>query len=145
MAPETLPVAADFCGLRCVPLSPTANPVHANRSPSKDTWTSGSIGRAGFTINYGLRQRDNSVYLNIDNSKPAFDALTAQREAIEAEFGHALEWKEEDGQLSRSILFRQDGGYRSDPDEWPAIHEQMIEAMLRLDRVMRPRVQGLRA
>lgn len=119
------------------------NPVHANRSPSKDTWTSGSIGRGGFSINYGLRQRDNSVYLGIDNNKSAYAALAEQKEAIEAEFGAPMVWKEEDGQLGRSIIFRQEGGYRSDPDEWPAIHEQMIDAMLRLDRVMRPRVQAL--
>lgn len=118
------------------------NPVHANRSPSKDTWTAGSIGRAGFTINYGLRQRDNSVYLWIDNNKQTYDALMGQKEAIEAEFGAPLLWREEEGQLGRSIIFRQQGGYRSDPDEWPAIHEQMIEAMLRLDKVMRPRVQA---
>jgi hypothetical protein len=118
--------------------------VHANRSPSKDTWTSGSIGRAGFSISYGLRQRDNSVFLQIDNNQPTYDALMDQKEAIEAEFGAPLVWKEEDGQLGRSIIFRQEGGYRSDPDEWPAIQEQMIDAMLRLDRVMRPLVQALR-
>lgn len=120
------------------------NPVHANRSPSKDTWTSGSIGKAGFAINYGLRQRDNSVYLWIDNNKPAFDALMAQRDAIEAEFGNPLIWKEADGQMGRSISFPHDGGYRSDPDQWPAIQEQMIQDMLKLDEVMRPRVQALR-
>lgn len=97
------------------------NPVHANRSPSKDTWVAGSIGRAGFSISYGLRQRDNSVYLWIDKNKAAYDALMAQREAIEAEFGAPLVWKEEEGQLGRAISFTQDGGYRSDPDEWPAI------------------------
>lgn len=120
------------------------NPVHANRSPSKDTWTSGSIGRAGFSISYGLRQRDNSVYLWIDNNKAAFDALMAEKDAIEAEFGAPLHWREEEGQLGRAISYTQDGGYRSDPDEWPAIQERMIDAMLRLDRAMRPRVQALR-
>ena len=120
------------------------NPVHANRSPSNGTWTAGSIGRAGFSINYGLRQRDNSVYLWIDNDKAAFDALMEQKVAIEAEFGHPLIWEEKGDQLGRSIIFRQAGGYRSDPEERSGIQRQMIEAMLKLDEVMRGRVQALR-
>lgn len=120
------------------------NPVHANRSPSKDTWTSGSIGRAGFSISYGLRQRDNSVYLWIDKNKAAYDALLAQCETIEAAFGAPLVWKEEEGQLGRAISFTQEGGYRSDPDEWTSIQDKMIDAMLRLDKAMRSRVQALR-
>lgn len=118
--------------------------VHANRSPGKDTWISGGIGRSGFSISYGLRQRDNSVYLWIENDKTAFDTLYAQKEAIEAEFGAELDWREEEGQQGRSIGYTQDGGYRSSPDEWPAIQDRMIDAMIRLDRAMRPRVQALR-
>jgi hypothetical protein len=121
------------------------NPVHANRSPSKDTWISGSIGRAGFSISYGLRQRDNSVYLWIDNNKAAYDALVAQKEAIEAEVGSPLEWKEVDGQMGRVISLRQDGGYRSDPEAWPTIQDKMIDVMLKLDQAMRARVQALPA
>ena len=117
--------------------------VHANRSPSEGTWISGSIGRAGFSISYGLRQRDNSVYLWIDNNKGVYDSLMVQRDGIETEFGAPLVWKEEDGQRGRSITFNQDGGYRSDADAWPVIQEQMIDAMLRLDSAMRTRVQAL--
>jgi hypothetical protein len=121
------------------------NPVHANRAPSEGTWTSGSIGRAGFSISYGLRQRDNSVYLWIDNNQAAYEGLRDQKDAIEAEFGAQLIWKEDDGQRGRSVVFTQDGGYRSDPDAWPSIQERMIDAMLRLDQAMRARVQVLPA
>jgi len=122
----------------------TRNPVHANRSPTKDTWLSGRIGRNGFEISYGLRQADNSVYLWIENSKAAYDALVAQQAEIEDEFGSPLQWREIEGQLGRAIAFQQDGGYRSPPEECPAIQERMVEAMLRLDRVMRPRLQELK-
>jgi hypothetical protein len=119
------------------------NPVHANRAPSESTWTGGSIGRAGFSIVYGLRQRDNSVYLWINNNRAAYEALMDQKEAIEAEFGAPLVWHEQEGQQGRYISFIQDGGYRSDPEAWDAIQEQMIDAMLRLDKAMRGRVQEL--
>ncbi|MFQ3596401.1 MAG: DUF4268 domain-containing protein [Sphingomonadaceae bacterium] len=109
------------------------NQTHANRSPNSGTWLSGSIGRSSFSINYGLRQHDNSVYLWISNSKAAF----------EAEFGVPLRWVEAEGQLGRMIEYRQDGGYRSAPEEWPEIQARMIDAMIRLDRALRPRVQAL--
>lgn len=118
--------------------------VHANRSPSESTWISGSIGVAGFNISYGTRQHDNSVYLWIANDKAAFDTLADQKDEIEAEFGSPLEWNQSPGVLGRAIAFAQDGGYRSDPSEWPAIQDRMIDAMIRLDRTLRPRVQALR-
>ncbi|WP_164155265.1 DUF4268 domain-containing protein [Sandarakinorhabdus rubra] len=118
--------------------------VHANRSPTKDTWLSGSIGVAGFSISYATRQYNNSVYIWIANDKAAFDKLAEQKDAIEAEFGSPLEWTETQGVLGRGISFPQDGGYRSDPTEWPGIQDRMIDAMIRLDRVMRPRIQALR-
>ncbi|MCZ8283166.1 MAG: DUF4268 domain-containing protein [Aquidulcibacter sp.] len=119
------------------------NPVHANRSPSKDTWISGSIGRTGFSISYTLRQRDNNVHLWIANNKAAYDSLLNQKAEIEEEFGAPLIWKEAEGQMGRTISFPQQGGYRSDPEEWPAIQERMIDAMLRLDSALRARVQAL--
>lgn len=118
--------------------------IHANRSPGTDTWISGGVGRSGFSISYGLRQHDNSVYLWINNDKEAFDALEAQKESIEAEFGEALGWHEEEGQQGRSIHFNQDGGYRSDVESWPEIQDRMIDAMIRLDQALRRRVQALR-
>lgn len=119
--------------------------IHANRSPGKDTWISGGVGRSGFSISYGLRQRDNSVYLWIDDNKAAFDALGLQKDAIEAEFGDELTWREEAGQLGRAIGFTQDGGYRSPPEEWESIQDRMTDAMIRLDSAMRARVLALRA
>jgi hypothetical protein len=117
--------------------------IHANRSPSKDTWISGGIGRAGFSINYGIRQQDNNVHVWIANDKAAFHSLHAQRDEIEADFGEPLSWDENPDQLGSSITFRQQGGYRSSPDEWPVIQEYMVDAMINLDRAFRARVQGL--
>jgi hypothetical protein len=119
------------------------NPVHANRSPGNDTWMSGSIGRSGFSISYGIRQQDNSVYVWISNDKSAFHALQSQKDEIEASFGGLLSWDENPDQLGTGISFRQQGGYRAPSEEWPEIQERMIEAMLRLDKALRPRIQAL--
>ncbi|WP_194744766.1 DUF4268 domain-containing protein [Thermaurantiacus tibetensis] len=114
--------------------------IHATRTPGYSPWLLGGIGRAGMSIGYGIRKFDNSVFLWISNSKPAFDDLLAEKDAIEAEFGSALSWIESEGQLGRSIEFRQPGGYRSDRAEWPAIQDRMIDAIVRLDTALRPRI-----
>ncbi len=68
--------------------------VHANRTPTKDNWISGSIGRAGFTLVYTVRKSVAQVELWIAlgpgqtaKHKAAFMALEAQKAEIEVDFG----------------------------------------------------------
>ena len=112
-------------------------------TPTDSPWLSIRIGRSGFNFSYSVRKFDNSVYLWIANDKAAFDALHVQREVIEQEFGQPLTWFEKEGQKGRYISFQCEGGYRSSPEEWPAIQERMIDAMIKLDGALRPRVQAL--
>ena len=124
--------------------------VHANRSPTQDGWISGGIGRMGFSLNYVARQHDSRVELMIAlgsgqaaRTKAAFHALEAMRAAIESDFGAGLDWQELPDSDSCRISHALDGGYRSPPEQWPAIHERMVDAMVRLERAMRGRVGAL--
>jgi len=131
-------------------LAKTKSEVHANRKPTQDGWLSGSINRFGFNLTYAIRRTDSQVDLWIAHgagqttrNKAAFKALLAQREAIERDFGGALEWQElPEGEGSR-IRFVLDGGYKSPQEQWPAIHAAMVDAMVRLDKAMRQRVAQL--
>ncbi|KEO85715.1 hypothetical protein EH30_14470 [Erythrobacter sp. JL475] len=114
--------------------------LHANVSPGTDTWKSAGIGRSGFQLNYGLRQRDSSVYLWIADNKAAFHQLMAQREQIEEEFGAPLNWNIADDQKGCSIGYSLDGGYRSPPEDFAEIQDRMIDAMVKLERIVVPRV-----
>lgn len=118
--------------------------LHANRSPNDGNWVSGSTGRAGFDISYVARQRDSQAELWIHNDKDAFHQLEAQRDAIEAEFGSPLEWMDIEGKGAR-IRYVVDGGYRSPEEDWPRIHAELIDAMIRLDRTMRHRLHTIRS
>ncbi|MBX3480602.1 MAG: DUF4268 domain-containing protein [Caulobacter sp.] len=127
--------------------------IHANRKPSQDGWISGGIGRSGFSLTYSVRREDAQVELWIalgsggiakTKNKAAFHALLEQREAIEADFGDALEWQElPDGDGSR-IRFVLPGGYKAPAEQWPEIHAKLTDAMIRLDVTMRPRVAALK-
>jgi Arc/MetJ family transcription regulator len=128
----------------------TARPqtnIHATRSPSDDSWVWGGIGRTGFGLNYVIRQRDGRVELKIDgnvaNGATAFAALKAEREAIEAAFGGALDWEEPPTIGGWRICHRIEGGYRDAETDWPAIQDRMIKAMIRLDAAVRARVAKL--
>lgn len=119
-------------------------PLHANLSPGTDTWKSAGIGKRGFQLNYGLRQRDCSAYLWIADNKAAYNALLADRDAIETEFGAPLTWFEADEQKGCSINYTMDGGYRSPSEDFAEIQDRMIDAMIRLEKVLVPRVLALR-
>lgn len=124
--------------------------LHSGRSATDDGWISSSIGRGGFSLTYSTRRFDSQVELWIGlgagqktRNKNAFHALEAHKTAIEAEFGSALEWQElpeGEGCRVRHVV---EGGYRSPQEDWAAIHGRLIDAMIRLDRAMRPRVAAL--
>jgi hypothetical protein len=130
----------------------TRTGLHSGRSASDDSWISAGFGKSGFSFTYSIRQSDCQVELWIslgsgqrDRNKAAFKALEAQRQPIESEFGDVLDWQElPDGDGSR-IRYVISGGYRSQPDDWPAIQERMVDAMIRLDRTLRGRVLAITA
>lgn len=123
---------------------------HANRKPTKDGWLSGGIGRAGFSLTYSIRKNDSQVELYIAfgagqviKNKAAFKALEAHKKEIETDFGAPLEWQELPEGDGCRIRYVMDGGYRSPRDRWPDIHSALTDAMIRLDKAMRPRVASL--
>ena len=125
-------------------LSAEQTPIFAGRSPSKDNWIAGSAGVAGFTFNYTIRQRDSQVHLWIADNEAAFVKLQAEHKAIEEEFGRPMIWKREEGQRGTLIGAQVEGGYRSPREEWPTVQRVMVDAMLKLERVLKPRLVQLR-
>jgi hypothetical protein len=131
-------------------LAKTKSDVHANRKPTQDNWIQGGIGRSGFYLMYRVRKFDSKVELSISlgsgetaKNKAAFKALEAQKTAIEADFGGKLDWQETPESESSHIGYVIEGGYRSPPEQWPAIYSSLTDAMVRLDNVMRTRVANL--
>jgi len=124
-------------------LAAEKTPLHAGRSPSKDNWISASAGIPGFNFTYTIRQRDSQVSLWIDDNKNFFLKLEAERATIESEFGGDLIWKKEEGQRGTLVGAIIEGGYRSDREHWPAVQQSLVEAMLKLERVLKPRLSQI--
>jgi len=128
----------------------TRSDVHANRKPTTDGWLSGGINRFGYALTYTTRRTDSQVELWIAHgtgqaarNKAAFKLLEAQKTAIESDFGGSLDWQELPQGEGCRIRYVIDGGYKSPVDQWPRIHANMVDAMVRLDKAMRQRVAQL--
>jgi hypothetical protein len=105
------------------------------------------------SYNYNITQNACAVELYIDRGRDAeeqnqvlFEQLALHREVIEAAFGGTLAWEALEGRRACRIRAAlADGGYCSSEDLWPDLHDSPIDAMIRLERALKPHIRGLRA
>lgn len=123
----------------------------ANRSTSTDHWLSAGIGRSGFGLSMSLTESRARVecYIRIgkdkdDLSLAAFKALEGQKEAIEKSFGAALVWDELPDRSGCRIHYDMPGGWKTQENEWPALQETMIDALVRLESSLRKPIHQLK-
>jgi hypothetical protein len=124
--------------------------LHASISPSRHNWIGTGAGKSGLAFNYVIRKHEADVELYIDRGKETeeenkriFDTLAALKSEIEESFGGTLDWQRLEGK--RACRIRKGfelGGYR-DEEKWPEIHDTMIDAMIRLEKALRPRINKL--
>jgi hypothetical protein len=125
--------------------------LHANISPSRYSWVGTSAGKRGLGFNYTIRQHDAGAELYIDRGKDSgtenediFDQLAQSKEEIEGAFGGPLDWQRLEG--ARACRIKKEialGGYR-DEQLWPEIQDAMIDAMIRLEKALRPHIKALK-
>ena len=114
-------------------------------SPSHDTWIGAGAGRSGLSFNYVVNQHVARAELYIDAGKDSevwnrvqFQSLANHRNDIEEAFGEALVWDvKESRRACRISSIPLSKGY-TDAAEWPSIQEDMVDAMARLEKVLRP-------
>jgi hypothetical protein len=76
-------------------------------------------------------------------SKRIFDALYARKEVLEQVFGERLEWQRRDNQRASHIVCVVPGGGLQNRDRWPEIQDEMVDAVVRLERALRPEIRRL--
>lgn len=125
--------------------------LHTGVSASADNWIGTGAGKSGLAFNYVTRQHDANVELYIDFGQDAeehnyavFDEFSHNQGEIEKTFGMPLVWQRLEGK--RACRIRKDfelGGY-ADEEKWPDIHEALIDAMIRLEKALRPHISSLK-
>lgn len=119
-------------------------------SPGKENWIGTGAGMYGLGFNFVIRKHDVHVELYIDRGKGAeeenekiFNAIAYVQKSIDEAFGEALSWERLEGRRACRIAKRLSiGGYR-DEEEWPEIQEAMIDAMIHLEKALRPHIEKL--
>ena len=126
--------------------------LHAGITPGEYNWIGTGTGFRGLGLTYTVTKQNSVVELYIDRgkdqdeeNKAIFDQLAANKKTIEEYFGEPLDWQQLEGK--RACRIRKQftlGGYRDDEDKWPQIHEVMVDAMIRLEKALKPHIKAIK-
>lgn len=127
--------------------------LHSGISPGVYHWIGTGAGTRGLGYNYVITKNGGSAELYIDRgkgskaeNKQVFDMLGESKQQIGADFGGKLDWQRLDSKRACRIAWHLPaGGYRSDESEWPELQEQMIDAMIRLEKALAPRIAEVKS
>jgi len=129
---------------------PSRTKLHANLSPTADNWIGTSFVKSWLGLNYVIEMNRTRVELYIDrgvspeDNQQVYDHFYTHRKEIEDAFGGELSWELLEGKRACRIAARFDsGGYRSPVDQWPSIQEDLINAMIRFEKSIRPVAEAL--
>lgn len=124
--------------------------LHSGISPGIYNWIGTSAGAPGLLLSYVVRQHDAQVELYIDRDKETgegnreiLDKLQTNKESIEKEFGSPLLWETLDEKRACRIRYIVDVGGWQDEEKWPQAHETLVNAMIRLEKALRPHLKNL--
>lgn len=132
--------------------SAAVNKLHSHITPGEYSWIGTSSGVRGLNLNYVVTQDECGAELYIDRGKDAdeenkaiFDQLHKHKLEVESAFGGELSWERLEGKRACRIRYAsEEGGYRSPEDQWPEIQDNIIRAMDRLEKALRPHLKQLK-
>lgn len=125
--------------------------LHANISPSQHHWVGASAGKQGLGFNYVIRRNEAQVELYIDRGKDKedenisiFKQIENEKSYIEESFGESLDWESLEGRRACRIKnLIQAGGYQYNETKWPEVQTLMVDAMIRLEKALKPIISKL--
>jgi hypothetical protein len=125
--------------------------LHANISPGTANWIGTGSGVRGLGFNYGITYKYGQAELYIDRGKDSgienkriFDELYSHRTEIEKEFGGKLRWERLDDRRACRISKRLDLMGLADFSERDKLQNDMIDAMVKLEQVLRKHLRSLK-
>lgn len=125
--------------------------LYANRRTSSDHWLSAGIGRRGFALTAVVTEDRSRIecYISMGKdsetlNKGAFHALHAKKTDIELAFGRELDWQELPNRIGCRICIDIDGGWKTPEPDWPALHDRMLEEMIKLESALKEPIQSLK-
>lgn len=138
------PIRRQFWAELIRAMNATPSKLYSNISAGKESWISAGSGLRGVGFNFGATQRYCRAEIYIDRGGTAeneavFDRLHADRAAIEAIVEKTLTWERLDHRRACRIKIEQSADVFQ-KDQWPAMIAFMTDAMIRLERAIKPRL-----
>jgi len=126
----------------------TRTPLHARISPDSDSWSAAGAGKGGVSYVYIVLTDRMRVELYINTAdrtrnKAWFDQLAHHQSAIDDAFGSPLWWDRNDDKNTCRIAYQMNQGGWADDATWNTIIPAAIDAMVRLEHILRNHVQKL--
>ncbi len=125
--------------------------LHSNISPGTSSWIGAGSGVRGLGFNYAVTYKFGQAELYIDRGKDCdeenkrlFDELNSHRAEIENDFGGELRWERLDDRRASRISKRIEYAGLGDCDKWSKLQEDMIDAMIRLEKSLKKHIRMLR-
>lgn len=126
--------------------------LHAHITPGDYSWIGVSSCFRGLNFNYSVQQGSRNAELWIDRGKDSeqenkalFDQLASNQAEVDAAFGGLLIWDRMEGRRACVIRCKlNDGGYKSPDDQWNTLQDSQIDAMIRLERALKPYINRLK-
>jgi hypothetical protein len=120
--------------------------LHAKTRVGRNNYVSASAGKRGITYHYVAVMDRGNVDLYIDSNdkdwnKSVFKTLFSQRQEIERGFGQELEWQLLPDNRASRVRYTIYGYDLRIRDQWEGFQDQLIDAMIKLDKVIRPFIQ----
>lgn len=122
----------------------TRTKLHSSISPGPWTYVSTKI-RGEIALNYYVRKNNTVIGIEIDQvpgsddrNRRVFNWLKSKQELIEQEFADSLTWQDRENARLCRIFHEIAGGGWADRDKWDAIHERMVDAMIRFHDALEP-------
>ena len=124
--------------------------LYSNISPGKGSWIRASSGKPGLSYYYKISKKAAGAGLYIDcgkkskiENKKIYDKLFIHKDEIENNFNGKLEWHRSDdinGSFIRKLI---NSDQYTRKEDWPALQDEMINTMIRLEKAFRKHIRNL--
>ena len=125
--------------------------LHASISPVTVSWISAGSGVRGLAFTYTVTSKYGRPEIYIDRGKESenenkkiFDRLHAKRAEIEKDFGGELSWERLDDRRACRIGKKFDYAGLDDLDKRDKLQDDMIDAMIRLEKALGKHIKNLK-
>jgi hypothetical protein len=126
-------------------LSNTKTPIFKNISPTgNQNWVSAGAGKSGLGWCYAVKRYDAKAELFLNsNAEINIERFERLKDEIESAFGEPLEWDFKENRKQHYIRSWTKIGGIEDENKWPAIQNDLVDRLIRLEKALRPYLASL--